>query len=154
MHELARLYMESAQPAKAGDVYGRLLEINAHDLLAVKGSKDAAAAASSRKAAGTGGGHLRDLIKDKDQAVALEQLGRVYRSEDMIDYLLGDLSEKYTQDPQNVDTARRIAELYEERNDLENAVMWLAMRPSSRRIRTSLWFARPRTFASGNSTAR
>ena len=127
MHELARLYMESAQPAKAGDVYGRLLEINAHDLLAVKGSKDAAAAASMQE----GGwdreeATYRDLIKDKDQAVALEQLGRVYRSEDMIDYLLGDLSEKYTQDPQNVDTARRIAELYEERNDLENAVMWFS----------------------------
>ena len=95
--------------------------------LAVKGSKDAAAAASMQE----GGwdreeATYRDLIKDKDQAVALEQLGRVYRSEDMIDYLLGDLSEKYTQDPQNVDTARRIAELYEERNDLENAVMWFS----------------------------
>src|SRR5207342_1779376 len=32
----------------------------------------------------------------------------------------------YTQDPQNLDTARRIAELYEEKNDLEKAVTWFS----------------------------
>ena len=127
MHELAKLYMENERPAKAGDVYGRILEINPNDLSAVKGGKDAAAAASMQE----GGwdreeATYRDLIKDKDQAVALEQQGRVYRSEDTIDHLLGDLSEKYTQDPQNVDTARRIAELYEEKNDLEKAVTWFS----------------------------
>ena len=127
MHELAKLYMENERPAKAGDVYGRILEINPNDLSAVKGGKDAAAAASMQE----GGWNreeatYRDLIKDKDQAVALEQQGRVYRSEDTIDHLLGDLSEKYTQDPQNVDTARRIAELYEEKNDLEKAVTWFS----------------------------
>ena len=127
MHELAKLYMENEQPAKAGDVFGKILEINPNDLSAVKGGKDAAAAASMQK----GGwdreeATYRDLIKDKDQAVALEQQGRVYRSEDTIDHLLGDLSEKYTQDPQNVDTARRIAELYEEKRDLENAVTWFS----------------------------
>ena len=68
----------------------------------------------------------RDFIKDKDQAIALEQQARVYRSEGAIDFLLGELSEKYTQDPENLDTARRIAELYEEKNDLENAVTWFS----------------------------
>jgi len=66
----------------------------------------------------------RDLIKDKDQAIALEQQARVYRGDEMIDFLLGELSEKYIRDPENLDTARRIAELYEEKNDLENAVTW------------------------------
>jgi tetratricopeptide (TPR) repeat protein len=42
----------------------------------------------------------------------------------MIDLLLGELSEKYIQDPENQDTARRIAELYEEKHDLENAITW------------------------------
>jgi tetratricopeptide (TPR) repeat protein len=125
MHELAKLYMENEQPAKAGDIYGKILKINPNDLSAVKGGKDAAAAASMQR----GGWEreeatYRDLIKDKDQAVALEQEARVYRGEEMINFLLGELSEKYVQDPQNLDTARRIAELYEEKNDLENAVTW------------------------------
>jgi len=125
MHELARLYMGNEHPSKAGDIYGKILEINHNDLVAVKGGKDAAAAASMQR----GGWEreeatYRDLIKDKGQAVALEQQARVYRGEEMIDFLLGELSEKYTQDPENLDTARRIAELYEEKNDLENAVTW------------------------------
>jgi tetratricopeptide (TPR) repeat protein len=125
MHELAKLYMENERPSKAGDVYGKILEINPNDLAAVKGGKDAAAAASMQR----GGWEredttYRDLIKDKDQAIALEQQARVFRGEDMIDLLLGELSEKYIQDPENQDTARRIAELYEEKHDLENAITW------------------------------
>jgi tetratricopeptide (TPR) repeat protein len=125
MHELARLYMENQLPTKAGDIYGKILEISPNDLSALKGSKDAAAAASMQR----GGwdrqeSTYRDLIKDKDQAVALEQQGKVYRSDDVIDSLLAELSEKYTQDPESLDTARRIAELYEEKVDLENALIW------------------------------
>jgi tetratricopeptide (TPR) repeat protein len=125
MHELARLYMENERPSKAGDVYGKILEINPNDLAAVKGGKDAAAAASMQRGGwGREETTYRDLIKDKGQAIALEQQTRVYRGDDMIDLLLGELSEKYVQDPENLDTARRIAELYEEKNDLENAVTW------------------------------
>jgi tetratricopeptide (TPR) repeat protein len=127
MHELARLYMENSQPAKAGDVYGKILEINPNDLAAVKGGKDAAAAASMQRGGWEREGTTyRDLIKDKEQAVALEQQARVYRGDEMIDFLLGELSEKYVQDPESLDTARRIAELYEEKNDLENAVTWFS----------------------------
>ncbi len=125
MHELAKLYMENDQPSRAGQMYGKILECSPNDLAAVKGSKDAAAADSMQK----GGwdreeSTYRDLIRDKDQAISLEQQGRVYRSEGAIDFLLAELSEKYTEDPENLETARRIAELYEEKNDLENAVAW------------------------------
>ncbi|HEU4679332.1 MAG TPA: tetratricopeptide repeat protein [Terrimicrobiaceae bacterium] len=127
MHELARLYMENSQPAKAGDVYGKILEMNPNDLAAVKGGKDAAAAASMQRGGWEREGTTyRDLIRDKEQAIALEQQARVYRGDEMIDFLLGELSEKYIQDPENLDTARRIAELYEEKNDLENAVTWFS----------------------------
>ncbi len=127
MHELAKLYMENEQPSKAGDAYGRILEINPNDLAAVKGGKDAAAAASMQRGGWEReGATYRDLIKDKEQAIALEQQARVYRGEEMIDFLLAELSEKYIQNPENLDTARRIAELYEEKNDLENAVTWFS----------------------------
>lgn len=127
MHELAKLYMANGLPNKAVDVYGKILEITPNDLAAVKGGKDAAAGASMQR----GGWEkeettYRDLIKDKEQAVTLEQQGRVVRSDEMIDNLLAELSAKYEQDPQNVDTARRIGELYEQKGDLENAVTWIS----------------------------
>ena len=66
----------------------------------------------------------RDLIKDKDLAVALEQQSRVVRSDEMIDNLLVELHAKAEAEPGSVDTARRIAELYEQKEDLENAANW------------------------------
>ncbi len=127
MHELAKLYISCGFPSKAVDVYGKILEVNPNDLAAVKGGKDAAAGASMQKGGWEKeGSTYRDLIKDKDEAVSLEQQGRVVRSDEMIDNLLAELSEKYEQDPENVDTARRIGELYEQKNDLENAVTWMS----------------------------
>jgi len=125
MHELAKLYMAHQQPSKAVDVYGRILEVTPNDLAAVKGGKDAAAATTMQR----GGWEreettYRDLIHNKAEAERLEQQSRVHRSEEMIDNLLGDLSAKYSEDPTNVDVVRRIAELYEQKNDLDNAVMW------------------------------
>ncbi|CAN5580665.1 hypothetical protein BH09VER1_BH09VER1_32330 [soil metagenome] len=125
MHELAQLYMANKLPDKAIDVYTKIQLIAPNDLAAVKGAKDAAAANSMQR----GGWEskdttYRDLIKDKEEAVSLEQQGRVVRSDDMINNLLTELWEKYQKDPENVDIARRTAELYEQKGDLENALQW------------------------------
>lgn len=125
MHELAKLYLANSLPRKAVDVYSRILEVTPNDLAAVKGGKDAAAAESMQR----GGWEkeeatYRDLIANKDEAVALEQKGRVHRDEEMIDNLLAELSQKYQQDSQNVDTARKIAELLEQKGDFKTAVEW------------------------------
>ncbi len=125
MHELARHHMKFGAPGKAAEIYQRILAIAPNDLAAVKGAKDSAAAASMM----SGGWDreettYRDLIKDKDQAVALEQQSRVVRSEEMIDNLLAELHAKAEAEPGVVDTARRIAELYEQKEDWENATNW------------------------------
>ena len=59
-------------------------------------------------------------------AVALEQQSRVVRSEEMIDNLLAELHAKAEAEGESctVDTARRIAELHEQREDWENATNW------------------------------
>jgi tetratricopeptide (TPR) repeat protein len=125
LHDLARHYLQFAEPEKAVGVYQRILNFAPNDLAAIKGVKDASAAASMQ----SGGWEkeettYRDLIKDKDQAIALEQQSRVVRSEEMIDNLLAELHAKAEAEPGHVDTARRIAELYEQKNDIENAVNW------------------------------
>lgn len=125
LHELAKHHMQQGNPQKAVEIYNKISEITPNDLAALKGGKDAAAAASMQK----GGWEreettYRDLIKDKDQAVSLEQQGRVVRSEEMIDQLLAELHAKAEREPGVVDTARKIAELYEQKEDLENATNW------------------------------
>jgi len=125
LHELARLHMTQGEPGKAAEIFHRILAISPNDLAAVKGSKDAAASDSMI----SGGWNreettYRDLIKDKDLAVALEQQSRVVRSDEMIDNLLVELHAKAEAEPGSVDTSRRIAELYEQKEDLENAANW------------------------------
>ncbi len=125
LHELARHYLQQDQSDKAVDIYNKITDLNPADLVAVKGGKDAAARASMK----SGGWEnkdatYRDLIRDKDAAVSLEQQGRVVRSAEMIDLQLAELGVKYEENPQSIDTSRKIAELYEAKEDLENAVTW------------------------------
>ncbi|HEY5792194.1 MAG TPA: hypothetical protein VIS74_02780 [Chthoniobacterales bacterium] len=124
MHELAKHYMAHEEPARAVDIYARILEITPSDLLAVKGGKDASARASMQRGGWETAETYRDLIKDKEIAVSLEQQGRVVRSEEMIDQQLAELHEKIQQEPQSVDTARKIATLYEDKEDFINATEW------------------------------
>ncbi len=125
MHELARHLFTLQQPEKAGEVFNKILAINPGDLVAVKGAKDAAARASMQR----GGWDkeettYRELIKDKEEAVLLEQKSRVVRDEEMIERQLAELHELAQQNPENVDYARRIGELYEQKGDFANAIQW------------------------------
>ncbi|MGC1481227.1 MAG: tetratricopeptide repeat protein [Chthoniobacterales bacterium] len=125
MHELAQHYIKHEQPEKAVDTYTKITDLNPADLVAVKGGKDAAARASMQR----GGWEnkdatYRDLIRDKDAAVSMEQQNRVVRSDEMIEQQLAELGRKYEENPESVDTTRKIAQLYEQKDDLENAVTW------------------------------
>jgi tetratricopeptide (TPR) repeat protein len=125
LHELAKHYVEQDHAEKAVEIYTRISDINPTDLIAIKAGKDAAARASMKKGGWEKeGATYRDLMRDAATAVSLEQQSRVVRSAEMIDQQLAELGAKYEENPQNVDVARRIAELYEQKEDLANAVQW------------------------------
>jgi tetratricopeptide (TPR) repeat protein len=133
LHELAAHYYENGQPERAVEVYTKIGELNPADLTAFKKGKDAAARASMTSgkweevAASGGAKDYRDLIKNKDEAISLEQKSRVVKSDEMIEQQLGELLAKYSeseQNQQNVDLVRRIANLYEQKGDLPTAVEW------------------------------
>ena len=133
LHELAAHYYDNGLPEKAIDIYSRIAELNPADLTAVKKGKDAAARASMtsgkwEEVAGSGGAKdYRDLIKDKEQAISLEQKSRIVKDEKMIDQQLAETIAKFNEseeNQQNVDLARRIASLCEQKGDLETALSW------------------------------
>ncbi len=128
MHELALLYMSNRLPDLAEDLYAKILAIASNDMAAVKGGKSAAAANSIQNAGwdNVDKGY-RQLLKNAGEAQGLEQQNRVVRDDEMIDNLLRDLWTRYEKDPENVDIARRTAELYEQKNDLESAFQWYAL---------------------------
>jgi len=124
MHELGRFYIAHEQAHKAVDVYNRILEINPHDMDANKLGRDASARASMAQGGWDTAESYRDLIKDKEQAISLEQQSRVTKSDDMIENQLHELGQQYDENPQNVDVVRKIAGLYEQKADLESAITW------------------------------
>ncbi|MCE9588803.1 MAG: tetratricopeptide repeat protein [Verrucomicrobia bacterium] len=111
-------------PARAVELYNKLLAINPNDMVAMKGSKDASASQSVQQGGWEVADSYRDLIKNKEEAVSLEQQSRVVKSDEMIDNQIAELSAAVQAEPQSVDKSRKVAELYEQKGDLENSLEW------------------------------
>ena len=85
MHELGELFLTMGLPDAAVAIYSKIAEQNPGDLTAVKRSKDAAATASMKSGGWAEATSYRQLMKNADEAIAIEQQNRVVRSADMID---------------------------------------------------------------------
>jgi len=66
----------------------------------------------------------RDLIKNKEEAVSLEQASRVVKSGEMIDNQIAELSAAVQAEPGSIDKSRRVAELYEQKGEIDHALEW------------------------------
>jgi tetratricopeptide (TPR) repeat protein len=117
MHELAEYYLSQNRADKAVEVYNRIVALNPQDLVALKRSKDASAQASMNSGGWDKAQSYRDLMKDKDEAVSLEQKSRVVRDLDMIDAQLAELTPQWEVDQSNVELSRRVAKLWDERQE-------------------------------------
>ncbi|MEO7166890.1 MAG: tetratricopeptide repeat protein [Chthoniobacterales bacterium] len=124
LHELGRLYHQYEQSDKAVEVYNRITEINPLDLDAVKLGKDASARASMKTGGWNEAQSYRDLIKDKEMAISLEQQGRMLLSDESIEDQINEVFVGHEADPQNIDLAKRLGSLHDQKNDLEGAVAW------------------------------
>ena len=124
MHELGELFLTMGLPDAAVAIYSKIAEQNPGDLTAVKRSKDAAATASMKSGGWAEATSYRQLMKNADEAIAIEQQNRVVRSADMIDEQLNELYPQWEAAQDNVDLSRRIAKLWEDRfgqkEDLES----------------------------------
>ena len=124
LHELGRLYHEMDQPDKEVETYTKINEIDPLDAEALRLGKDAAARASMTSGGWTQAGSYRDLIRDKELATSLEQQSAMKLSGESIDQQIAETYERHQAEPQNVDLARRLGQLNDEKGDLESAVAW------------------------------
>lgn len=124
LHELGRLYNQYERAENAVEVYNRITEIDPLDLVAAKLGKDASARASMKKGGWTEAESYRDLIKDKDAAVSLEQQSRVQLSDESLERQISEVFARHETDPQNIDLAKRLGALHDQKDDLEGAIAW------------------------------
>ena len=124
MHALAHHYMAYEQPELASDVYRGILKVDATDMDAIKGEKDAAAKTSMLRQGWQEEGGFKKALKNKDESNQLENLSRQGMTSEQQETLLAQLAADYEANPNDITTVKRIADLYDRMDDSENAVSY------------------------------
>src|SRR5437016_8334398 len=66
----------------------------------------------------------RDLIKDKEVAISLEQQSRMKLTGESLDQQIAETYARHRAEPANIDLARRLGALNEQKEDFEAAIGW------------------------------
>jgi tetratricopeptide (TPR) repeat protein len=124
LQELGRLYHELGENDHEVEVYNQIIEINQLDAEALRLGKDSAAHASMKSGGWTEAESFRDLIKDKEMAISLEQQSRIRLTGESLEQQIAETHARHKAEPKNVDLVRRLGVLNEEKEDLEAAIGW------------------------------
>ncbi|MEY2601415.1 MAG: hypothetical protein QOJ36_734, partial [Verrucomicrobiota bacterium] len=124
LRELGQLYHQTGQNEEEVEIYNRITEIDPLDAAALRLGKDASARASMSRAGWTQAESYRELIKDKDAAISLEQQSRMQLTGEALEQQIAELEAQQQAKPQNVDLARRLGALSEQKDDIESATKW------------------------------
>src|SRR5262245_11407870 len=122
LHELGRLYGDLGKNDQEVEVYNQIIEINPLDAEALRLGKDAAARASMQRGRWTQAESYRDLIKDKEEGISLEQQSRMRLTGEALEQQIAETYARHQADPSNIDLARRLGALNEQKEDLEAAI--------------------------------
>ena len=133
--QLANALAEIGDPKRGERVLSELYRANPTDNDLAQALKDL----SARKTMDEGGydeladgkGSYRDILKNKEEAVSLEQQNRVERSEDVTDRLIKEYETRLQTDPKNLRLVRQLAELYAQRKDFDRSLTYYARLKSS-----------------------
>ena len=78
-----------------------------------------------------GSGSYRDILKDKDEAVSLEQQNRQVKTEDVAERLINEYEARLKTEPKNIKLLRSLAELYTQKKQFDRALSCYAQIKSS-----------------------
>lgn len=70
----------------------------------------------------SGKASFRDILRNKDEAVRLEQEARVVKSENVADRLIGEYEARLKTEPNNLKITRELAKLYAEKNQFAESL--------------------------------
>ena len=124
LHELAQLYRQLGENEEEVKIYNRIAEADPADAEALRLGKNAAARGSMKSGGWTQAESYRDLIKDKELAVSLEQQNRMALAGESLEQQIAETYARHEAEPQSVDHARRLAALSEQKEDFESAIAW------------------------------
>jgi tetratricopeptide (TPR) repeat protein len=124
--QLARAYSAGGQGDKAEAIFNELIRLHPADLSLLGELKDISAQKTLKEggydALAEGKGSYRDILKDKDQSVALEQEGRQVKTAEVSQRMISELEEQLVKEPNNLKALRTVAELYDQQKEFDKAL--------------------------------
>src|SRR5205814_1312047 len=124
--DYGKALVAAGQVAKAETVYTELMRLHPHKGEIAQALKDLSARTTMEEggyeALADGTGSYRDILKDKDQALALEQEGRQVKSDDVSDSLISEYEERLPREPKNLKLLRTLSELYAQKKQFDRAI--------------------------------
>ena len=128
LHALASTYMELKDAVKAEKTYERILSLDPRDGDALSGLKNASAAHASRSGGWEKeGADYRNALKNKSEAVDLEQSAKVVKSDEAIEQQIQVNFAKHQEQPNNPAPCKAIGQLYQQQNNFASAIEWFQM---------------------------
>jgi tetratricopeptide (TPR) repeat protein len=124
LRELGRLYHDLGEHENEVEIYNQLTAIDPLDAQSLRLGKDASARASMKRGGWTQAESYRDVIKNKEEAISLEQQSRIRLTGEALDQQIAETYARHQAEPENVDFARRLGALSEQKEDLESAIRW------------------------------
>ena len=124
LHELGRLFHQLGDSEQEVEVYNQISTIDPLDTEALRLGKDASAHASMKRGGWTQAESYRDLIKDKEEAISLEQQSRLRLTGEALDQQIAETYARHKAEPANIDLVRRLGALTEQKEDFEVAIRW------------------------------
>jgi tetratricopeptide (TPR) repeat protein len=123
---LARAYSMAAQGEKAEKILAELMRLHPGDLQLAEELKDISArktlSEGGYEALSSGTGSYRDILRNKEESVALEQEKRQVKSQDIAQKMIEDYEKRLKEDPGNLKLLRSVAELYTQKKEFDRAL--------------------------------
>jgi tetratricopeptide (TPR) repeat protein len=124
LHALGRLYHQLGDSDQEEEIYNQITAINPLEAEALRLGKDASAHGSMKRGGWTQAESYRDLIKDKEVAISLEQQSRMRLTGEALDQQIAETYARHKSEPANIDLVRRLGALNEQKEDFEAAIRW------------------------------
>ncbi len=126
--QLGQVLARAGMIARAESVYGDLLRADPGNLEIAQALKDLSArrtmAEGGYDSLSDGKGSYRDILRNKEEAVALEQEQREVKTEDVALNMIREYESRLEREPQNLKLLRSLAELHVQKGDLDGALAY------------------------------
>ena len=133
--QLADLYLQVGEAKRSEAIYQELLRAHPNDQEIAQAYKNLTATQTMSEGGyetlADGTGSYRDALKNKDEAIQLEQEKREVKTADVSDRLIQEYESRLATEPKNLKLLRNLAELHGQRKDFDRALEYYARLASS-----------------------